>query len=106
MADETPVYVVWNDTISGEDWDMDKYVGAAAPALGPVGGELLTWDLNSTVLEGKQVHKGVAILKFPSRAKLDEWYATPSYQEAKKNRLANTKEGSISLVARAGLHKE
>lgn len=56
-------------------------------------------------LEGKLARKGVAVVKFPSREKMDEFYNNSDYAAGLKNRLECTAERSVALVARAGLHK-
>jgi uncharacterized protein (DUF1330 family) len=103
---EVPVYAVWHDTISGAGWDINKYVPSCSKAISDAGGEILSWDMAVDSIEGTTTKKAIAIVKFPSRAKFEQFYNDPVYQDALKLRLDNTDAGSWAAVARAGVHGE
>lgn len=104
-SNNTPIYAVWHDTIEGDNWNLDQYLNDCGAAVAAVGGELLTWDFNVASMEGEHPNKAIAIVKFPSKEKFDEFYKTPAYQDSLKMRLDATKPGSFGVLARGGLHK-
>jgi uncharacterized protein (DUF1330 family) len=103
---EVPVYGVWHDTIGGDKWDIDAYVPPCAAAIEKAGGSIVAWDMAISKIEGAPPKTAVAIVKFPSKAKFDEFYKDPGYQDALQMRLDNTDSGSWAALVREGLHKE
>ena len=78
---------------------FDEYRSLVMPTLAPFGGKFLVRGGRFTVVEGNWPHERVAIVEFPSRAKAEEWYASPAYQAILPLRLKSMTSSGIIVDA-------
>lgn len=97
MPDATPPgYVIGHMTVS----DMEGYrtYTARVPAtLAPFGGEFLVRGGAAIEPEGRQAGSRHVVIRFPSRAAAEAWYASPAYQEIIPLRQAYA-TGALTIV--------
>lgn len=60
-----------------------KYSEAGFASMGSFDIEVLIIDDSPTLLEGKEVGQHIVLMKFESKAKLQEWYDSEGYNVAK-----------------------
>ena len=65
---------------------MASYRTLAAQSIAVYGGRYLVRGASADVAEGAPSRASMVIVKFPSMARLREWYASPEYAEALKFR--------------------
>jgi uncharacterized protein (DUF1330 family) len=69
-----------------------SYLAGFMPIFQRYGGELLaTTNGATTVVEGEWGYPRTVIMKFPSRAKAEEWLADPDYRELVEHRHISAK---------------
>ncbi len=100
MSDDTPVYMIVQLTIE----DFDAFFRDYVPGVGPIharhGVEILVGTPEPQVLEGAYDRNFTVVLKFPSAAAQQAWYADPDYQPLKALRQRiSAAAGSSVLVA-------
>lgn len=61
---------------------MQEYQKIAGPTFGKFGGELAAKGKVTGLLAGQSDLNVVAVMKFPSLEKIDEWYGSEDYQAA------------------------
>lgn len=88
-------YLIANYKITNPD-AYQAYPPAVGPTLAAYGGEVLSADPESEVMEGSPEHMSV-ILRFPSKEDARTWYNSPEYQAAIHLRTDNT-EGHLVFV--------
>lgn len=95
---DVPAYVIANFTIHDKD-EYRKYEKGFFPLLKKHGGSFLTYDDNTTHLEGSDPRAGrVVIFQFPSEAAAQTWYEDPEYQALSEYRRGGTKLVSLTMV--------
>lgn len=95
---DVPAYVIANFTIHDKD-EYRKYEKGFFPLLKKHGGSFLTYDDNTTHLEGSDARTGrVVIFQFPSAAAAQTWYDDPEYQALSEYRRAGTELVSLTMV--------
>ena len=95
---DTPVFMIANLTIEDAD-RYRKYEKGFFPILKKHGGEFLTFDDESTNLEGAEPPPGrVVLFKFPTEAAAHSWYDDPDYQALSEHRRAGTTLRFLTLV--------
>lgn len=67
---------------------LADYSKQAAPIIASFGGELLFKGGADTILTGETTMPGIAVFKFPSQEKLDEFYNSDAYTALKPAREA------------------
>jgi uncharacterized protein (DUF1330 family) len=65
---------------------MERYRALAAPSIADYGGRYLVRGGAAEAAEGGPPPKSIIVVEFPSMARLREWYASPEYAEALKER--------------------
>lgn len=65
---------------------MERYRALAAPSIAAHGGRYLVRGGAAETVEGAPPPKSIIVVEFPSMARLREWYASPDYAEALKER--------------------
>lgn len=68
----------------------EQYRKLAPPIVKMFGGEYLARGGEKEILEGNCSHNPVAIVKFPSRARVREWLDSEEYREIRKMRHKST----------------
>ena len=76
-----PAYVLSMMTIHDPE-TYRKYTDRIPPVVKKYGGKYLTRGEPVTCLEGEEYSGRLVILEFPSKEKVDAWFADPAYQEA------------------------
>lgn len=59
---------------------FEQYASAAGPTLAAFGAELLLRGTYNASLTDVPAHSLGAVIKFPSKQAVDDWYASPAYQ--------------------------
>jgi len=65
---------------------MERYRALASPSIMAYGGRYLVRGGAAETVEGTPPPKSIIVVEFPSMARLREWYASPEYAEALKER--------------------
>src|SRR5882757_3538161 len=65
---------------------MERYPALASPSIMAYGGHYLVRGGAAETVEGTPPPKSIIVVEFPSMARLREWYASPEYAEALKER--------------------
>lgn len=65
---------------------MERYRALAAPSITAYGGRYLVRGGAAETVEGAPPPKSLIVVEFPSMARLREWYASPQYAQALKER--------------------
>lgn len=93
-----PVYAIINLIIN----DVPTYRPCEKgffPILKKYGGEFVTFDDETSTLEGLSPRTGRKIIfKFPSEPQALRWHADPEYQALSEHRLAGTRLGFLTIV--------
>ena len=76
-----PAYVLSMMTIHDPE-TYRKYTDRTPPVVKKYGGKFLTRGEPVTCLEGEEYLGRLVILEFPSKKKVESWFADPAYQEA------------------------
>ena len=76
-----PAYVLSMMTIHDPE-TYRKYTDRTLPVVKKYGGKFLTRGEPVTRLEGEEYLGRLVILEFPSKEKVEAWFADPAYQEA------------------------
>ena len=72
-------YVIGHITVKdAEKWEA--YRSGVPATLAPWGAELVFRGGNAAVLAGEHAHSDVVVIRFPDRAAVDAWHASPAYQ--------------------------
>ncbi len=79
---------------------FERYKHEVAPNLASFGARYLTRGGRTAVLEGDWSPRRLVILEFPSMARLEEWYRSPSYAPLLELRQ---RSASSRVVATEGL---
>ena len=66
-----------------------QYTALTPDTIRAYGGRFVARGGTVDALEGPPFNQRMVILEFPTRERLDEWYNSPEYQEAKKLRVAS-----------------
>ena len=82
-----------------------KYTALTPPTVKKYGGKFLTRGEEVTTVEGELYRDRMVILEFPSKAKVEAWFADPDYQEAMVFRHASS-EMRMLLVQEGGDNTE
>lgn len=82
-----PAYMIAVCEITNPGEGLKKYSAESAKISAAYGGKYLVRSIAGAVIEG-DLMKGryVIVSEFPSMAKLNEFYESPEYQEAKQYR--------------------
>lgn len=59
---------------------LAQYQGVARATIARAGGEIIARGKLAKVLAGRGAHKAAVVLRFPSLAAVEQWYADPEYQ--------------------------
>lgn len=78
-SDAPGAYYVGHYTITDPD-GYSAYTAVVGPILDAHDGEILVADGDSAIVEGAPGPVTI-VLKFPTRADLENWYNSPEYQE-------------------------
>ena len=90
------VYVINSyDILNGEEFK--KYGPLVLPLLQQYGATVLASDVTGIALEGKAKTMN-AVIRFPSKESVYNFYNDPAYQEIKKIRLNSTTNCTMVLV--------
>ena len=74
-----PVYVVGQITVrNAAKWA--EYRAQVPGTLAPLKAELLFRGSQVEVLAGEEPHADIVVIRFPSVAAVNGWYASPAYQ--------------------------
>ena len=57
-----------------------EYGQKAAETFGPYGGEVIVRGKYVSTLVGSEPHSAGAVIRFPNKSSVDEWYASDAYQ--------------------------
>mgnify|MGYP001317208866 FL=1 len=82
-----PAYVLSMMTIHDPE-TYRKYADRTPPVVKKYGGKFLTRGKPVTCLEGEEYLGRLVILEFPSKEKVEAWFADPAYHEAVNFRQA------------------
>ena len=96
---ERAVYVLANLIVEDSE-RYRKYEKGFFPILNRYGGEFITYDDNSRVLEKGDLSLSgrLVLFRFPSEEKALQWYDDPDYQLLSDHRRASTKLQFLSLI--------
>jgi len=98
MTEAVGVYMIANLIVHNAE-EYRKYEKGFFPILKRYGGEFITYDDNSEMLEGEKAMEGRLILfSFPSESAAKQWYADPDYQQLSQHRRQGTTLTNLTLV--------
>jgi uncharacterized protein (DUF1330 family) len=80
------VYERLHDPLTFED-----YRKQVMPTIEAYGGKFLVRGGKFSVLEGDMPFERIAVLEFPSRKAVEDWYHSPAYQKILPLRLQSTR---------------
>ncbi len=66
---------------------FDEYRKQVMPTIEAFGGKFLVRGGKFTALEGEMPFERIALLEFPSRQAVEDWYNSPAYQKILPLRL-------------------
>lgn len=72
-------YVIGHITVRDADKWAD-YRSQVPGTLAPWGAELVFRGQRAVALAGEHPHRDVVVIRFPDKAAVDGWYASPAYQ--------------------------
>lgn len=90
-----PVLLVARGRIADQELH-DEYVARAIETI-PADARILSFDLESEVVEGDPADQRTVIIEFPSREAFGEWYDSAAYQEVLPLRLKSV-PGALAVV--------
>ncbi|ABD53641.1 DUF1330 domain-containing protein [Jannaschia sp. CCS1] len=96
---DQPIYLVASLDVTDLTAYFDRYGAPVFPMLAAAGAEVLVGTPSVDVLEGDYGATWTAIVRFPSMAALDAWYASPEYQAIAPERRALTEQATSLLFA-------
>lgn len=95
---DIPVYMIVNLIVTDVEL-YRKYEKGFFPLLKKYGGEFITYDDESSTLEGDSPRNGrMIIFQFPSESLAKEWYADEDYQALSVHRRAGTRTEFLTMV--------
>ena len=80
-----PAYVISEVEVRDPE-AMERYRTSAARSIAQYGGRYLVRGGQAETVEGGPPARTLIIVEFPSMARLREWYASPEYAEALRER--------------------
>jgi uncharacterized protein (DUF1330 family) len=92
-----PAYLVVEMNISDAE-QYKQYMAAAPATLAPFGGEYLARGGRHETLEGDWQPHRLAVLRFPSYAQAQAWYADAQYTAVRAKRAGATEYFNMVLV--------
>ena len=100
MTDATnPAYGMVQINITNMDEFMERYAQHVFPILDAWGIEMVAGSNTPTTKEGSFSGNWAAVLRFPSMAVAEEWYASADYEPFKNMRINElTDSGSLVFV--------
>jgi len=99
MPTEPPAYIIASLSIPDREAFLSRYGGPVLSTLSAVGAEVLAAGPDATVLEGVYANNWTVIIRFPSRAVLDAWFASDVYAPLIEVRRSLTDVGVSFLLA-------
>lgn len=90
------VYVIAQVHVTDPE-QYGKYLAKAGASVGKYNAELIAADGNTQRIEGDLDFERTVIMRFDSEEQFRDWYESPEYQAAKKER-ENAVVGRITLV--------
>ena len=99
MMTEVPVYLLALLRVEDMEGFQAGYAGPLQQINKKHGVETLVATTQLATFEGETAENVAAILKFPSQASLDAWYADPEYQPLIKARQLTTDTGVSRLMS-------
>jgi uncharacterized protein (DUF1330 family) len=72
-------YVIGHMTVKDAD-KWAEYRSRVPATLAPWGAELVFRGRRAALLAGEHRHDSTVVIRFPDRAALDGWHASPAYQ--------------------------
>ena len=101
MTDSQPVRFVAHFTVNDPD-RYRIYEKGFFPLLKEHGGRFITFDDNTTVLEGSHAEGRTVLLEFESEEALQGWWNSPEYKELATNRHASTTTHAVYYLRSPG----
>ena len=90
------VYVIVQGKV-GNPGLLDQYVAKAGSTITSHQGQVIAYDEEPEVVEGRVEHPRTVIVEFPSKQAFRAWYDSPEYQEILPLRLKST-SGTLLVV--------
>jgi len=100
MSDEaTPAYGLVQINITNQDEFMERYAQHVFPILAAWGIEMIAGSASPTTKEGAFGGNWAAVLRFPSMAVAEEWYASDDYAPYRDLRMNElTDSGTLVFI--------
>ncbi|MEL7277799.1 MAG: DUF1330 domain-containing protein [Pseudomonadota bacterium] len=99
MENQTPVYLLALLLVEDMDSFQSDYVGPLKEINERHGVEAVVATPRLAAIEGELSENLAAVLRFPSQAALDAWYADPDYQPLIAARRDTTSPSLSRLIA-------
>ncbi len=99
MDTQKPVFVIASLRVEDMARFQTDYVAPLKTINDRHGVETVVASPHLQVMEGDATLNVMAVLRFPSQAALDGWYADPDYQPLIATRQAATDQGASTLIA-------
>lgn len=103
MDADPPVYALAQLLVTDVEGFQRDYVGPLQPINARHGVEVVVAKPKAAVVEGDYAPNFTVVLRFPSQAAFDAWYADPDYQPLIERRRALTDPAASSLVTAPAL---